>query len=58
MFAFVAATGAIAYLMWQYDPANLEHFIASESGSNLVGAAIWLQAMGILWMWQMSRIRV
>ncbi len=58
VFAFVAATAGIAFLMWQHDPANLEHFLASSTGSTLVGVAIWLQALGILWMWRISQIRV
>lgn len=58
VFAFVLATLAIAYLMWQNDPANVEHFLSSSTGIQLVGTAIWLQAIGILWMSQLSRIRV
>ena len=58
VFAFVIATLAIAYLMWQNDPANVEHFLSSSTGVQLVGTAIWLQAIGILWMSQLSRIRV
>ncbi len=58
VFAFVAATAGIAYLMWQNDPANFERFVASSSGSTLVGVAVWLQALGILWMWRISQIRV
>ena len=58
VFAFVIATGGIAFLMWQHDPANLERFLASSSGSNLVGVAIWLQAIGVLWMWRLSQIRI
>ena len=56
VFAFVAATGAVAFLMWQYDPANLEHFLTSGAGSTLVGLSIWLQATGILWMWRLSQV--
>lgn len=58
IFAFVAATAGIAYLMWQNDPANLEHFLASTTGSNLVGGAIWLQAIGTFWIWRMAQVRV
>lgn len=58
VFAFVIATLAIAYLMWQNDPANVENFVTSSTGIRLVGTAIWLQAVGILWMSQLSRIRV
>ena len=58
VFAFVIATLAIAYLMWQNDPANVENFLMSSTGIQLVGSAIWLQAIGILWMSQLSRIRV
>ena len=58
VFAFVIATAGIAFLMWQHDPANLERFLASSSGSSLVGVAIWLQAIGVLWMWRLSQIRI
>lgn len=57
VFAFVAATGGIALLMWQNDPANLERFLASGTGGALVGLSVWLQAIGILWMWRLSQIR-
>lgn len=57
VFAFVAATAGIGLLMWQHDPANLEHFLGSPAGSALVGAATWLQALGILWMWRITQIR-
>ena len=58
VFAFVIATVGIAFLMWQNDPANLERFLASATGSTLVGVAIWLQAIGVLWMWRLSQIRI
>jgi len=58
VFAFVAATAAIGFLMWQYDPANLERFLRSDTGSLLVGGAAWLQALGVFWMWRLSQIRV
>jgi tight adherence protein B len=58
VFAFVVATAAIAFLMWQHDPANLERFLGSPAGSALVGVATWLQALGISWMWRITQIRV
>ena len=58
VFAFVAATGGVALLMWQNDPANLAHFLSSDSGSLLVGGAVWLQAIGIVWMSRLARIEV
>ncbi len=57
IFAFVAATAGIAYLMWQNDPVNMEYFLVSSMGSNLVGGAIWLQAIGTFWIWHMSQVR-
>ena len=56
VFAFVAATLGVALLMWQNDPANLERFLASGVGGALVGLSIWLQAIGIVWMWRVGQI--
>jgi tight adherence protein B len=56
VFVFVAATLGIALLMWQNDPANFEHFLRSDGGSLLVGGAVWLQAIGIVWMSRLARI--
>ena len=56
VFAFVAATGVVAFLMWQNDPANLERFLRSGTGSTLVGLTVWLQAIGILWMSRIAQV--
>ncbi len=58
VFAFVVATVGIAYLMWLNDPINMQSFLAAPTGSGLVGASLWLQAIGILWMWRLSQLRV
>ncbi len=58
VFAFVAATALIAYMMWQQNPANLEHFVGSSFGEPLVGASLWLQALGIGWIWRLSQVRI
>jgi tight adherence protein B len=56
VFVFVVATLGIALLMWQNNPANFEHFLRSDGGSLLVGGAVWLQGIGIVWMSRLSRI--
>jgi len=56
VFAFVAATAGIAFLMWQHDPGNLERFLRSGAGGALVGLSLWLQAIGIAWMWRLGQI--
>ncbi len=58
VFAFALATVGIAYLMWQNDPINVRNFLAASTGSGLVGASLWLQAFGILWMWRLSQLRI
>jgi tight adherence protein B len=56
--AFTVATAAVALLMWQYDPGNLERFLRSGSGAALLGGALWLQALAILWMSRLTRVQV
>lgn len=57
--ASVAVVLVIAYvlgfLMWRTNPDRLGAFVRSGVGMTLVAAAIFLQAIGLLWMSRLSR---
>lgn len=59
--ASVAVVLLIAYvlgfLMWRTNPDRLEAFVRTGVGTTLVAAAIFLQAIGLLWMSRLSRSR-
>ncbi len=59
--ASVAVVLVIAYvlgiLMWRTNPDRLETFVRAGVGRTLVGMAIFLQAIGLLWMSRLSRSR-
>lgn len=50
-------TYAIAFVAWRTSPGPFEAFVSGDIGSLLVSAAIVLQAIGLLWMDRLSRIR-
>jgi Flp pilus assembly protein TadB len=50
-------TYAIAYLSWRTNPGPFMAFAVSGIGSSLLGFAIVLQAVGLLWMDRISRSR-
>ena len=54
----MAATAAIAYFSWSYDPANVERFLASPWGNGLVATALGLQGVSLLWMWDLMQPRL
>lgn len=45
----------LGYLMWRTNPDRLEAFARTDVGAELIAAAIVLQAVGLVWMSQMSR---
>lgn len=45
----------LGFLMWRTNPDRLVAFLRTEIGSDLVAGAIVLQAIGLIWMAQMSR---
>ena len=59
--ASVAVVLVIAYvlgfLMWRTNPDRLEGFVTTSVGTTLVTVAIFLQAIGLLWMSRLSRSR-
>jgi Flp pilus assembly protein TadB len=55
--AIVAANAAIAGLAWTSNPLNLEHFLASTTGSALLAATLWLQALALWWMARLTARR-
>ena len=55
--AIAGANVAIAALAWVANPLNLERFLASETGSAMLAATLWLQALALWWMWRLGRRR-
>lgn len=55
--AIVGANVAIAVLAWTSNPLNLEHFLASTTGSALLSATLWLQALALWWMGRLTARR-
>lgn len=53
----LAITYAIGLITWKSHPGRLEAFLASEGGNALAAGAVALQALGLLWMSRLSRIR-
>ncbi len=50
-------TYAIALITWRTNPERMEGFLSSRVGILLIAAAMALQAVGLLWMFRLSRIR-
>jgi tight adherence protein B len=53
----LAATYAIAAIMWSSDPERMERFLWSTEGSFLVSSVMVLQAVGIVWSTAQARIK-
>lgn len=53
----LAATYAIAAIIWANDPPRMRAFLFSPAGSWLVAGAIVLQGIGIIWSSALARIR-
>ena len=56
----VAAMGiayGLTFLMFQTNPAPIKKLLLSPFGSGAAAAVIILQALGMFWIWRMSRIR-
>ena len=53
----LAATYAIAAIMWSSDPERMERFLWSTEGSFLVSGVMILQAVGIVWSTAQARIK-
>jgi tight adherence protein B len=50
-------TYAIAVVTWQVDPERMEAFLSDETGAQIAAGAVFLQAVGLLIMSKLSRIR-
>lgn len=50
-------TYAIALITWRTNPERMEGFLQSEAGLLMVSSAMVLQAVGLLWMFRISRIK-
>lgn len=55
--ALVLSTAAVAWLAYRADPENVRAFLRSGAGTTMVAGSLALQAVGIGWMWRMSRVR-
>jgi len=55
--AVMAITYALALIMLNANPGPIKKLIYSQLGSFIAGGLIVLQAIGMMWIWRMSRIR-
>ena len=55
--AILATTYFIALVMWRSDPNRMKEFLSTSIGSTLVAAAIFMQAVGIVWGVAISRVK-
>ena len=53
----VCITYFLGLMMWRANPANFEEFLRHAVGSYLVGGAMVLQAIGLLWITKLSQLR-
>ncbi len=53
----VAITYFLGILMWRTNPAGFEEFLQHPVGSNIIAAAIVLQAVGLLWITRLTQLR-
>lgn len=53
----VGITYFLGALMWRTNPAGFEEFLSHPVGSNIVAAAIVLQAVGLLWITRLTQLR-
>lgn len=55
--AVLGATYFIALLVWRNNPDRMESFVKTTIGAYVIGFAIMLQALGIVWSTAISRMR-
>ncbi len=53
----VLITYFLGILMWRTNPRGFEEFLTHPVGSNIVAAAIVLQAIGLLWITRLTQLR-
>jgi Flp pilus assembly protein TadB len=54
--AILGVSYFVGVLMWRADPHRMQEFLATEFGSNAIGAALILQAVGLFWINRLSEI--
>ena len=54
--AILLITYAVAFIVWRTNPERLEAFISSQIGQGLMAGTMFLQLVGLVWMWKMSDI--
>jgi Flp pilus assembly protein TadB len=47
----------LGLLMWRTNPQAFEEFLRSELGEGLIGGAFLLQALGLLWITRLTKVR-
>jgi len=57
VFGIVAITYGIGLVTWRTHPDRMEAFIGSDIGIQIVAAAVILQALGLLWMTRLTKIK-
>jgi Flp pilus assembly protein TadB len=55
--AVLGATYFIALIMWRNDPERMQRFLANVFGQGLVAVGVVLQAVGIIWVSALSKLR-
>lgn len=55
--AIVGMTYLIAFVVWRNSPGQMEEYISTSIGSMLVAGSIVMQAIGILWMNAISKVK-
>jgi tight adherence protein B len=55
--AVLAITYGVAALMFRTNPDPLRDFLRSTAGTYIAAATVFLESIGILWIWRMSQIR-
>ncbi len=58
MVAILLISYGVGLLMWLWEPERVEVFLSTRIGALAVAAAMILQALGLLWMWRLAKVRV
>lgn len=53
----VCITYFLGLLMWRTNPVNFEEFVTHPVGANFLAGAMMLQAVGLLWITRLSRLK-
>lgn len=57
IYAVMATTYFLGFVMWRNDPERMRGFLATSLGQQLVAASMALQGVGIIWSGYVSRIK-